>query len=183
MTSSSHARRRSTSKWANYGYSCYVCIHTQCTATTWKDSVCFSNSKYEDHTQSTKPPLGYSITFTQARKIFDCSWPRLDMPEGFCLPMRWNYVHALRPRTTSTTSRAAPPSSDHIDHGPRRPRPERLRRAPTTSTTRPRRNDDCHKERRYDNRDHRHNRPKSTRTGQLYRHRPDFYPKISTLLI
>jgi len=88
-----------------------------------------------------------------------------------------------RPWTTSTTSRAALPSSDHIDHGPRRPRPEQLRRAPTTSTTRPRRNDDCHEERRYDNRDHRHNRPKSTRTGQLYRHRPDFYPKISTLII
>ena len=69
-----------------------------------------------------------------------------------------------RPRTMSTMSRAAPPSSDHLDH-------------------RPCRNDDCHEERRYDNRDHRHNRPKSTRTGQLYRHRPDFYPKISTLLI
>ena len=66
---------------------------------------------------------------------------------------------------------------------PRRPCPERLHRAPTTSTTRPRRNDDRHEERRYDNRDHRHNRPKSTRIGQLYRHRPDFYPKISTLLI
>ena len=88
-----------------------------------------------------------------------------------------------RAPTTSTTSRAAPPSSDHIDHGPRRPRPERLRRAPTTSTTRPRRNDDCHEERRYDNHDHRHNRPKSMRTEQLYRHRLDFYPKISTLLI
>ena len=74
-------------------------------------------------------------------------------------------------------------ASSHVDHGPRRPRPERLRRAPTTSTTRPRRKDDRHKERRYDNRDHHHNRPKSTRTGQLYRHRPDFYPKINTLLI
>ena len=63
---------------------------------------------------------------------------------------------------------------------PRRPRPELLRRAPTT---RPRRNDDRHEERRYDNRDHRHNRPKSTRIGKLYRHRPDFYQKISTLLI
>jgi len=105
------------------------------------------------------------------------------MPEGFCLPMRWNYVHALRPRTTSTTSRAAPPSSDHVDHGPCRPRLERLCRAPTTSTTRPRRNDDRHEERRYANRDHHHNRLKSTRIGQLYRHRPDFYPKITTLLI
>ena len=88
-----------------------------------------------------------------------------------------------RAPTTSTTSRAAPPSSGHIDHGPRRPCPERLHRASTTSTTRPRRNDDRHKERRYDNRDHHHNRPKSTRIGQLYRHRSDFYPKISTLLI
>ena len=88
-----------------------------------------------------------------------------------------------RALTTLTMSRAAPPSSDHVDHGPRRPRLERLHRASTTSTTRPRRNDDRHEERRYDNRDHRHNRLKSTRTGQLYRHRPDFYPKISTLLI
>ena len=65
-----------------------------------------------------------------------------------------------------------------------RPRPERLHRAPTTSTTRPRRNDDRHEEWRYDNRDHHHDdRPESSRTGQLYRHRPDFYPKISTLLI
>ena len=108
--------------------------------------------------------------------------------------------------TTSTTSRAAPPSSDHVDHVPSftaelrppdhqttsraappssdhqttRPCPERLRRAPTT---RPRRNDDRHEERRYDNRNHRHNRPKSSRTGQLHHRRPDFYPKISTLLI
>ena len=44
---------------------------------------------------------------------------------------------------------------------PPRPRPERLRRAPTTSTTRPRRNDDRHEEWRYDNRDHRHNRSKT----------------------
>ena len=41
-------RRWSTSKWANYGCSCYVCIHTQCTVTTWKDSMCFYDSKYED---------------------------------------------------------------------------------------------------------------------------------------
>jgi len=74
--------------------------------------------------------------------------------------------------TTSTTSRAAPLSSDHVDHGPRRPRLERLRRAPTTSTTRPRRNNDRRKERRYDNRDHRHDdRPESSRTGQLHRQR------------
>ena len=79
--------------------------------------------------------------------------------------------------TTSTTSRAAPPSSDHQTT---RPRPERLRRAPTT---RPRRNDDRHEERRYDNHDHRHNMSKSTRIGQLHHRRPDFYPKISTLLI
>ena len=89
-----------------------------------------------------------------------------------------------RPRTTSTTSQAAPPSSVHVDHGPRRPRPERLRRAPTTSTTRPRRNEDRREERRYDNRDHRHDdRLESSMTGRLHRHRPDFYPKISTLLI
>ena len=48
---------------------------------------------------------------------------------------------------------------------PCRPHPKRLHRAPTTSTTRPRRNDDRHEERRYDNRDHRHNRPESSRTG------------------
>ena len=91
----------------------------------------------------------------------------------------------------------ATPSSDHIDHGPRRPHPEQLRRAlttrprlerlcraPTTSTTRPRRNDDCREERRYDNRDHRHDdRSESSRIGQLHHRRPDFYPKISTLLI
>ena len=89
-----------------------------------------------------------------------------------------------RPQTTSTTFRAAPPSSDHVDHGPRRPRPERLCRAPTTSTTRPHRNDDRREERRYDNRDHRRDdKSESSRTGQLHRHRPDFYPKISTLLI
>jgi len=89
-----------------------------------------------------------------------------------------------RPRTTSTTSRVAPPSSDHVDHRPRQPRPEWLRRVPTTSTTRPRRNDDRREERRYDNRDHRHDdRLENSRTGQLHRHRPDFYPKISTLLI
>ena len=85
--------------------------------------------------------------------------------------------------TTSTTSRAALPSSDHVDHGARRPRPKRLCRAPTTSTTRPRRNDDRHEERCYDNRDHRHNRPKSSRIGQLHHRRLDFYPKISTLII
>ena len=88
-----------------------------------------------------------------------------------------------QPRTTSTTSRAALPSSDHVDYGPRRPRPEQLRRAPTTSITRPRRNDDRHEERRYDNRDHRHDRSESSRTGQLHHRRSDFYPKISTLLI
>ena len=74
--------------------------------------------------------------------------------------------------TTSTTSRAAPLSSDHVDHGPHRPRLERLRRAPTTSTTRLRRNDDRREERRYDNRDHSHDdRSKSSRTGQLHRQR------------
>ena len=77
-----------------------------------------------------------------------------------------------RPWTTSTTSRAAPSSSDHINHGPRRPRPERLCRAPTTSITRPRRNDDRREERRYDDRDHSHDdRSKSSRTGQLHRQR------------
>ena len=85
--------------------------------------------------------------------------PRRPRPERLC-----------RAPTTSTTR-------------PRRPCPERLRRAPTTSTTRPRHNDDRREERRYDNRDHRHNRPKSSRTGQLHHRRPDFYPKISTLLI
>ena len=77
-----------------------------------------------------------------------------------------------------------PPISDHIDHGPRRPRLERLHQAPTTSTTRPRCNDDHREEQRYDNRDHRHDdRSENSRTGQLHRHRSDFYPKISTLLI
>ena len=74
--------------------------------------------------------------------------------------------------TTSTTSRVAMLSSDHIDHGPRRPRLERLYRAPTTSTTRLRRNDDRREERRYDNHDHSHDdRSKSSRTGQLHRQR------------
>ena len=86
---------------------------------------------------------------------------------------------------------------DHVDHipsssvelrprrpRPRRPRPEQLRRTPTTSTTRLRRNDDRREERRYDNCDHSHDdRSKSSRTGQLHRHRLDFYPKISTLLL
>ena len=83
------------------------------------------------------------------------------------------------------TERAATSTTNHVDHvssgsaelRPRRPRPERLHRAPTTSTTRPRRNDDRREERLYDNRDHRHNRPKSTRTGQLYHHRLDFYQR------
>ena len=62
---------------------------------------------------------------------------------------------------------------------PRRPRPEQLRRAPTTSTTRLRRNDDRREERRYDNRDHSHgDRPKSSRTEQLHRDQPDVYAKI-----
>ena len=69
-------------------------------------------------------------------------------------------------------SRAAPLSSDHVDHGPRRPRLERLYRAPTTSTTRLRRNDDRREERRYDNRDHSHDdRSKGSKTGQLHRQR------------
>jgi len=101
-------------------------------------------------------------------------------------PRRPRPERLRRAPTTSTTRprperlRRAPTTS--ITR-PRRPRPERLRQAPTTSTTRPCRNDDRHEERRYDNHDHRHNRPKSTRIRQLYRHRPDFYPKISTLLI
>ena len=85
-----------------------------------------------------------------------------------------------RAPTTSTTSRAAPLSSDHVDHipsssvelRPRRPRPEQLCRALTTSTTRLCRNDDRREERRYDNRDHSHgDRSKSSRTGQLHRQR------------
>ena len=55
----------------------------------------------------------------------------------------------------------APPSYDHVDHGPH---PEQLHRA---STTKPRRNNDRRKERRYDNRDHSHDdRSKSSRTGR-----------------
>ena len=85
-------------------------------------------------------------------------------------------------RADSTMSRAAPLSSDHVDrdyvgHVPSssaelRPRPERLHQAPTTSTTRPRRNDDRREERRYDDRDHSHDdRSKGSRTGQLHRQR------------
>jgi len=135
------------------------------------------------------------IHVRQTKEVLDCISPRLDTPEGFVSSRRltpsvfdvaqttYSDHRTDRAPTTSTTSRAAPPSSDHIDHGPRRPRLERLYRAPTTSTTRPRRNDDRREERRYDNHDHHHNRPKSTKIGQLYRHRPDFYPKISTFLI
>ena len=95
----------------------------------------------------------------------------------------WAVVKPSRkPCRATERATSSRPASD-TELRPRRPRPERLCRAPTTSTTRPRRNDDRHEERRYDNRDHRHNRPKSTRIRQLYRHRPDFYPKISTLLI
>ena len=83
-----------------------------------------------------------------------------------------------RPQTTR-------PRPERLRRAPTtRPRPERLRRAPTTSTTRPRRNDDRREEWCYDNHDHSHDdRSKSSRTGQLHRHRSDFYPKISTLLI
>ena len=96
--------------------------------------------------------------------------------------------------------RRATPNSDHVDRDhidhvpsgpaelrPRRPRPKRLRRAPTTRprperlrrapTTRPRRNDDHHEEWRYDNCDQRHNRPKSSRTGRLHHRRLDFYQR------
>ena len=46
------------------------------------------------------------------------------------------------------------------------------------------RNNNRREERRYDNRDHRHdNKSKSSRARQFCRHRPDFHPKISTLLI
>ena len=97
-------------------------------------------------------------------------------------------------RAAERAAERATPSSDHVDRDhvdhvpssstelrPRRPRPrpEQLRRAPTTSATRPRRNDDRREERRYDNRDHSHgDRPKSSRTGQLHRDQPDVYPKI-----
>jgi len=46
------------------------------------------------------------------------------------------------------------------------------------------RNNNRREERRYDNRDHRHdNKSKSSRARQFCHHRPDFRPKISTLLI
>ena len=92
-------------------------------------------------------------------------------PTTLTRPRRQRPERLRRALTTSTTR-------------PRRPRPERLCRAPTTSNTRPRRNDDRREERHYDNRDHRHDdRLESSRTGQLHHRRPDFYPKISTLLI
>ena len=98
-------------------------------------------------------------------------------------PRRPRLEQLHRAPTTSTTDHV-PSSSTELQPRPRRPRPEQLRRAPTTSTTRPRRNDDRREERRYDNRDHSHDdRSKSSRTGQLHHRRPDFYPKISTLLI
>ena len=45
------------------------------------------------------------------------------------------------------------------------------------------RNNNRREERRYDNSDHRHDKSKSSRAGQFCRHRLDFHPKISTLLI
>jgi len=46
------------------------------------------------------------------------------------------------------------------------------------------RNNNRREKRRYDNHDHRHdNKSKSSRARQFYRHRSDFRPKISTLLI
>jgi len=48
----------------------------------------------------------------------------------------------------------------------------------------PHRNNDRREERRYDNRDHCHdNKSKNSRAKQFCHHRPDFRPKISTLLI
>ena len=80
----------------------------------------------------------------------------------------------LLTQTTSTTS-----TTDHVNHVPS-----------SSAELRPHRPPDhvamliAAKKRRYDNRDHRHDdRSESSRTGQLHRHRSDFYPKISTLLI
>ena len=65
-------------------------------------------------------------------------------------------------------------TTDHVSSGSAelRPRRERLRQAPTTSTTRLRRHDDRREERCYDNRDHsRDDKSESSRTGQLHRQR------------
>ena len=87
------------------------------------------------------------IHVCQTKEVSDCISPRLDTPEGFVSSRRLtpsvfdvaqtNYSDHRTDRapTTSTTSRAAPPSSDYVDHGPRRPRPEQLCRAPTTTTS------------------------------------------------
>jgi len=73
-----------------------------------------------------------------------------------------------------TTSRAAPPSSDHVDR-------DNVDHIPSCSTElRPPdhiANNDRREERRYDNRDHRENKPKSSRTGRLHHHRSDFYQR------
>ena len=85
-----------------------------------------------------------------------------------------------KPTTTTNT----PSAAKAVPTAPTPSPIEPAIRALTTSTTRPRRNDDRREERRYDNRDHRHDdKSESLRTGQLHLCRPDFYPKISTLLI
>ena len=87
------------------------------------------------------------IHVRQTKEVSDYISPWLDTPEGFVssrrlTPSVFDVAQATyfghrtdRALTTLTTSRAAPPSSDYIDHGPRRPCPEQLCRAPTTTTS------------------------------------------------
>ena len=75
-----------------------------------------------------EPLIARTTNSTPGLEVYRPRRPRLERP---------------RRAPTTTTSRAAPPSSDHVDHvpsssaelRPRRQRPEQLRRAPTTPTT------------------------------------------------
>ena len=87
------------------------------------------------------------IHVRQTKEVSDCISRRLDTPECFVSSRRltpsvfdvaqttYSDHRTDRALTTSTTSRAAPPSSDYVDHGPRRPRPEQLCRASTMTTS------------------------------------------------
>ena len=81
------------------------------------------------------------IHVRQTKEVSDYISPWLDTPEGFVSSRRLTpSVFDVAQTTYSdhrtdrapTTSRAAPPSSDYVDHGPR---PEQLYRAPTTTTS------------------------------------------------
>jgi hypothetical protein len=115
-----------------------------------------SPSRPASHIEPTSEPL--SEPRRAARAV---SEPRRAVKRATPSSLNCIYSGPRRPRPERL--RRAPTTR------PRRPRPERLRRASTTSTTRLRRNDDRREERRYDNRDHSHeDRSKNSRTGQLH---------------